>query len=630
MTAINDFLLANRIAIAANPCVSPDFCLDWARLAARLKTGEGIRLWPLSKLPVAAGTLEVVEDADGDHAWILAPAKKDAKAGKILADGIALADGRWAFPATWPNLLAVKNLAQEHDPACTVFPVARPPLDHASIGVGARFTTLHWPAVEWAMAQLQVPLTANQNSIPRELVFDVDAMLAGKLDSVPFPFIGCAVPEGHQGQSVEGMSHGAVLSKLKNGFHRQRLPWGFNADHQPVGGKFDAREDRLVQGCLLASYITFDLSPELSVTKAPEKPAECAAWVKANVPAELVAKVKARVAEVGVKLDQAAFDRLLAQVWPAVQKMQRRDEKYAAARATAFTTEVGRAYYRELSIDELPGLTSPETLATMLALTEALGMKPQFVAPAFGFQKNFPFADQKELEKRVGAAWKVCQKFGVAIGFHSGSGKSEENYRLVGKVTGGRLEIKTSGRYTYEMGVALAKSGDAGDQQLWREWFAFTRELALASAFSADETERTMARSFISQALTRDGRNAEVFSSTASCRSALEALHPSPDHMFWFEYNFLWVLAAGGRADKSALGDHSPAGYRQRARFYAISAEARLRYARGVASYLLFLCETTGLAKADVVAAARKRLEGYTGYDQLLGDIAPSAASAKG
>ena len=115
------------------------------------------------------------------------------------------------------------------------------------------------------MSALELGVTANQNSIPRELVYDVDAMLSGSLDTVPFPFIGTNVPEGHQGQSVEGMSHGCVLSKLKTGFHRRKIAWSFNADHQPIGGKFDGREDALVRGCLLASYITFDLSPELAL-----------------------------------------------------------------------------------------------------------------------------------------------------------------------------------------------------------------------------------------------------------------------------------------------------------------------------------------------------------------------------
>ena len=112
-----------------------------------------------------------------------------------------------------------------------------------------------------------------------------------------------------------------------------------------------------------------------------------------------------------------------------------------------------------------------------------------------------------------------------------------------------------------------------------------------------------------------------MFGSPAACRAALEALPPSPDHMFFFEYNFLYVLAAGGRPEKSALGDHSPAGYLQRARFYAISPEARLLYSKGVAGYLIFLAETTGLVTAERCAAARERLAGYGTLDAMLGDI---------
>ncbi|MBN8526834.1 MAG: hypothetical protein J0M02_15990, partial [Planctomycetes bacterium] len=74
---------------------------------------------------------------------------------------------------------------------------------------------------------------------------------------------------------------------------------------------------------------------------------------------------------------------------------------------------------------------------------------------------------------------------------------------------------------------------------------------------------------------------------------------------------------AGGRADPAALGDHGPAGYRQRARFYAVSAQARLAYARNVAAYLIFLAETTGLAAAAACAAARARLAAITTLDDL-------------
>ena len=91
--------------------------------------------------------------------------------------------------------------------------------------------------------------------------------------------------------------------------------------------------------------------------------------------------------------------------------------------------------------------------------------------------------------------------------------------------------------------------------------------------------------------------------------------------MFFFEYNFLYVLAAGGRPDKAALGDHSPAGYAQRARFYAISPEARLNFAKAVADYIIFLAENTGLVEANRCATAAARLERYTSLDEMLAEI---------
>jgi hypothetical protein len=63
-------------------------------------------------------------------------------------------------------------------------------------------------------------------------------------------------------------------------------------------------------------------------------------------------------------------------------------------------------YFRELSIDELPGLTSTARLATALAACSVLDMPVNFIAPAFGFQKNFPFSDSEELQRRVRLSFK--------------------------------------------------------------------------------------------------------------------------------------------------------------------------------------------------------------------------------
>jgi hypothetical protein len=315
------------------------------------------------------------------------------------------------------------------------------------------------------------------------------------------------------------------------------------------------------------------------------------------------------------------LDSLLRGVWTAAQKMKRRDDKYRAARREAFTTAEGRNYMRELSIDEMPGITAPETTAVMLALCESLDMPVNFIAPAFGLQKNTPCADSAALRSLVERQWAVAREFGASLGIHSGSGKSAENYRVLGEATAGHLEVKTSGRYTYEMGVALFNSGDAADRALWDDWYAFTVEMALAGAFSGDAVERERARSFICVSLANDENNPHVFDSPGACRAALAALQPSPEHMLFFEYNFLYVLAAGGRADKAALGDHSPSGYAQRARFYAISAEARLRYEKGVASYIVFLAEHTGLVAAERCAAARTLLGRVHGHDEFLASI---------
>eukprot|EP01046_Picozoa_sp_COSAG06_P043356 COSAG06_NODE_5668_length_3331_cov_2.904084_3_plen_117_part_00 len=76
----------------------------------------------LSAFTTAVGSWTLAEDADGDHAWLLQPSAAAAAAGDAadaLACGSALADGRVAFPASWDNLMTMKNLIQEADPGPT-------------------------------------------------------------------------------------------------------------------------------------------------------------------------------------------------------------------------------------------------------------------------------------------------------------------------------------------------------------------------------------------------------------------------------------------------------------------------------------------------------------------------------
>ena len=105
----------------------------------------------------------------------------------------------------------------------------------------------------------------------------------------------------------------------------------------------------------------------------------------------------------------------------------------------------------------------------------------------------------------------------------------------------------------------------------------------------------------------------------------MHSLEPSPEHFFWFEYNFLYVLAAEGSPEKKALGDHSPKGYQQRERFYSISDEGRLLYSKRVVEYILFLAENTGLASKDqLFESGRMNLLESRDLKEFIGSISKS------
>ena len=55
VSPINRFLLEHGLRIASNPCVSPDFCLDWDSLATALADGSGIHVYEKSVFRTAAG-----------------------------------------------------------------------------------------------------------------------------------------------------------------------------------------------------------------------------------------------------------------------------------------------------------------------------------------------------------------------------------------------------------------------------------------------------------------------------------------------------------------------------------------------------------------------------------------------
>ncbi len=92
MRAINRFLLLNNIRISHNPCISPDFCLDWPALRAKLKDSS-VKERPKTRFETAAGRWILLEDETTcDCAWKLEP-REHGTGSNALEDGVAL--GRW-------------------------------------------------------------------------------------------------------------------------------------------------------------------------------------------------------------------------------------------------------------------------------------------------------------------------------------------------------------------------------------------------------------------------------------------------------------------------------------------------------------------------------------------------------
>ena len=234
-------------------------------------------------------------------------------------------------------------------------------------------------------------------------------------------------------------------------------------------------------------------------------------------------------------------------------------------------------------------------------------MNINFVAPAFGFQKNTPYPDNAALRSLIEKQWAVCRAFDASIGFHSGSGKSAENYQVMGAGHGRPSRDQDERPLHLRDGCgALPASKNPADAALWRDWYRFTLEMALAGAFSSDATEQKMARVFITTRLLQ--------AIAAGClrvaghlprRARGAAAEPGTHVLLRIQ---LPLCACRRRtAEKAALGDHSPAGYAQRARFYAISAEARLNFAKAIAKYIIFLAERTPASHTLVRAQAPAR-----------------------
>ena len=122
LSPINEFLVSNDLRISDNPCVSPDFCLDWNQFVRSVEQGDVIKEFPESAFVTEHGNWVLVENEQGDHAWCLSSDQGSVQT-EVLENGVECS-GSAFFPASFQNLIRLKNLLQERDEKNTAFPTA--------------------------------------------------------------------------------------------------------------------------------------------------------------------------------------------------------------------------------------------------------------------------------------------------------------------------------------------------------------------------------------------------------------------------------------------------------------------------------------------------------------------------
>ena len=90
LSPLNEFLVSNDLRISDNPCVSPDFCLDWGSFVRSVGEGGVIKEYPKSAFATEHGDWTLVENEAGDHAWCLS---SESPASDLLADGVEVGRG---------------------------------------------------------------------------------------------------------------------------------------------------------------------------------------------------------------------------------------------------------------------------------------------------------------------------------------------------------------------------------------------------------------------------------------------------------------------------------------------------------------------------------------------------------
>jgi hypothetical protein len=256
-----------------------------------------------------------------------------------------------------------------------------------------------------------------------------------------------------------------VISAAAFGVMQEGYKGGYGADGDHLKTK-DEITYALSSGC---SMITLDCSEHIDA-QASSLSAEAAAAACARLPEEVRKHYEnaylGKPLPILGELSEAALQRIVLTFWRAVRHAVscfRHIEKTRSAPVDL-----------ELSIDETMTVTTPEEHFVIASELAAEGIRPDSVAPHFSgtFEKGVEYAgDLDRFARDLQVHQEIAEHFGYKLSLHSGSDKFSV-FSTVGRVTGGRVHVKTAGTNWLEALAVLAEK----DPALYRRAHQFAVE----------------------------------------------------------------------------------------------------------------------------------------------------------
>ncbi len=254
--------------------------------------------------------------------------------------------------------------------------------------------------------------------------------------------------------NLTGRSFSRVIADAAFGVFQEGYRGGYGAD----GDHLKTREEitgALNSGC---SMITLDCSQHIDTGAGTLRGAGAeAAW--AALPQDLrrhyeEAYLGKELPVLGV-LSREELQRIVLVFWRAIRHAEdcfRHAEKTCSAPVDL-----------ELSIDETLTVTTPAEHFVIARELAGAGIRPDSVAPHFTgtFEKGVEYAgDLKAFHRDLLVHQKIAEHFGYKLSLHSGSDKLSV-FSVLGRVTGGRVHVKTAGTSWLEALAVLAEKDPA-------------------------------------------------------------------------------------------------------------------------------------------------------------------------